>query len=98
MGESASHYAEAERQAEAVIHRLAEEAAALPAPSFYVPFSPGSYPSNGGPNKVNQYGDLKLVAEASELEGLDLRVVYLKRSAQDMIIANTVHRQFQIGM
>ena len=98
MGKNVSYYSEAERKAKEVIHRLAEEAAALPSPTFYIPSRPGSYPALNGPDKVNQYGDLKLVAEASEFAGLDLRVVYLKRSAQDMVIANTVHRHFQNKM
>lgn len=54
-----------------------------------------SYPYLGGPNKVFQYTDLRMLADFAEEEGVDLRIVYLKRSAQDMVIADTVHRNFQ---
>lgn len=96
MGESASSYAEAEREATAGIRTLVKLAAHLPGPTFYLPKNTLSYPQNGGPGKVLQYSDLRMVAQAAEMEGVDLRVVYLKRSARDMIIANTVHRQFQM--
>ncbi|CAM9808577.1 unnamed protein product, partial [Ectocarpus fasciculatus] len=38
------------------------------------------------------------LAEIAEAENVDLRVVYLRRSAEDLIIANTVHRRFQSGL
>lgn len=53
-----------------------------------------SYPYSGGANKVFQYTDLRLLAELAEEEGVDFRVVYLRRSAEDMVVADTVHRQF----
>ncbi|CAN0167541.1 unnamed protein product [Hapterophycus canaliculatus] len=39
--------------------------------------------------------DLRLLAEAAEAEGIDFRVLYLRRSARDFIVANSVHRLFQ---
>lgn len=54
-----------------------------------------SYPHNPGPDKVLQYVDLRMLAEAAEAEYVDLRVVYLQRSAKDLIISNTAHRHFQ---
>ncbi|CAN0205727.1 unnamed protein product [Scytosiphon promiscuus] len=53
-----------------------------------------SYPYLGGSNKVFQYTDLRVLAEAAEEEGVDLRIIYLKRSAKEMVIANTIHRDF----
>lgn len=96
MGESASNYAEAELQTTAGMQRLVELADHLPGPTFHLPKKNLSYPQNGGPGKVLQYSDLRMVAKAAEIGGVDLRVVYLKRSARDMIIANTVHRHFQM--
>lgn len=54
-----------------------------------------SYPNNAGKNKVFKYTDLGMLAEVAEAEGVDLRVVYLKRAAKDIIIADTRHRHFQ---
>ena len=54
-----------------------------------------SYPSGNGQNKVVHYIDLRMLAEIAEEEGVDIRVVYLKRSAHDLLVANTVHRGFQ---
>lgn len=53
-----------------------------------------SFPTGNGPDKVIHYVDLRLIAELAEEEGIDFRVVYLQRPAKDMLIANTVHRQF----
>lgn len=44
--------------------------------------------------KVFGYLDLGLLAEVAEAEGVDLRVLYLRRSARDVVVANTVHRDF----
>lgn len=41
------------------------------------------------------YFDLRLMAEVAEAEGVDFRVVYLRRPVKDVILANTVHRRFQ---
>lgn len=53
-----------------------------------------SYPNNHGPNKAQAYPDLRVVAEVSEQEGVDIRFLYLQRSAWDMTISNTKHRAF----
>lgn len=53
-----------------------------------------SYPYLGGSNKVFHYTDLRTLAEVAEEEGIDLRIVYLKRSAKDLVIADTIHRDF----
>jgi len=44
---------------------------------------------------VFQYMDLRLLAQTAEAEGVDFRVLYLRRPARDIILANTVHRDFQ---
>ncbi|CAN0332103.1 unnamed protein product, partial [Hapterophycus canaliculatus] len=44
-----------------------------------------SYPYSVGAHKVFQYTDLRMLADLAEEEGVDLRVVYLRRSAQDMV-------------
>lgn len=54
-----------------------------------------SYPNNAGPNKVFKYTDLGMLAKVAEAEGVDLRVVYLKRAAKDIIVADTRHHHFQ---
>lgn len=95
MGGKVSHYAEASLQGKEEMQRLAEEAAGFPYPTVHFPELPLSYPRYSGPDKAMQYVDLKRIAEDAESAGIDLRVVYLKRSAQDMIVANTVHRNFQ---
>lgn len=94
MGGSASHYAEAETEARKGMKRLGKEAAGLPLPTFYFPNQALSYPQFAGPDKVMQYNDLKMMAKEAESADLDMRVVYLKRSAHDIIVANTVHRDF----
>ena len=95
MGGSASDFAENERLGRLEMKELAREAAGLANPAIYFPSHPWSFPANPGPAKVLQYDDLRRMTEAADLEGLDVRVVYLKRSAQDIIIADTVHRHFQ---
>jgi len=45
--------------------------------------------------KVFKYMDLRLLAEVAEAAGVDFRVLYLRRKARDIILANTVHRHFQ---
>ncbi|CAM9699176.1 unnamed protein product [Ectocarpus fasciculatus] len=57
-----------------------------------------SYPCGNGPQKVQQYVDLRLMVEAAEAEGVDIRVLYMKRSAKELLLADTVHRGFQNWM
>ncbi|CAM9512875.1 unnamed protein product [Ectocarpus sp. 13 AM-2016] len=75
---------------------LSHFAETLPAPGTVQLVTGGiSYPSGSGPQKVQQYMDLRLLAEAAEAGGVDLRVLYLKRSAKELLLADTVHRGFQ---
>lgn len=55
-----------------------------------------SYPNLIGPKKALQYVDVRMMAEEAETAGVDFRIVYLRRSARDLVIANTVHRNFQL--
>ena len=57
-----------------------------------------SYPANNGQDKAFQCPDLRTIAEDAEESGIDLRVIYLKRSAKDSIISNTDHRQFHMHL
>ena len=54
-----------------------------------------SYPNGFGPNKALKYIDLRMMAETAEEEGVDFRVLYMRRPVTDIIIANTIHRDFQ---
>ena len=95
MGESAAHFAATDLQARKEMKGLVQQAADLPGPTVCLPDHASSYPQNPGPGKVMQYTDLRRIAEAADSEGIDLRVVYLKRSARGLISANTNHRHFQ---
>ena len=57
-----------------------------------------SYPANNGQDKAFQCPDLRTIAEDAEESGIDLRIIYLKRSAKDSIISNTVHRNFHMHL
>ena len=95
MGRSATNYVEHDLLGRQKMQTWAEDAAGLAGPTVKFSAHLASYPTRNGSGKVMQYDDLRKMADAAELEGLDMRVVYLKRSAQDIIIANTVHRLFQ---
>lgn len=53
-----------------------------------------SYPNYGGQDKDLQYVDLPLLVSAAEAEGVDLRLIYLSRSAMDVVTSTTRHRDF----
>ena len=60
---------------------------------------PESFPNGPGrKDKVLNYMDLRLMAEMSESEGVDIRFIYLKRSALDVLVADTIHRRFQLEL
>ncbi|CAM9952965.1 unnamed protein product [Ectocarpus sp. 4 AP-2014] len=95
MGGAAERFTTTSHQAMENMRRLAEWAGTLSSPGTLEFISIAcSYPLNFGPLKVMQYMDLRRIAETAEGEGIDFRVVYLRRSAKDMVIANTVHRNF----
>lgn len=53
-----------------------------------------SYPNYGGYYKSYQTPDLVLLAQAAEKANVQLEVVLLTRSADDVMISTTVHRSF----
>lgn len=56
-----------------------------------------SYPNFDGNDKPLQYVDLRLMATAAEDEGVDLRLVYLSRSALDIAVSTTRHHAYDRG-
>ncbi|CAM9177681.1 unnamed protein product [Ectocarpus sp. 4 AP-2014] len=99
MGGEAERFTLTSYEAMEKMRDLAEWAATLPSPGALEFFPTAcSYPLNNGPLKVMQYMDLRRMAEVAEGEGIDLRVLYLRRSAKDTVIANTLHRHMPRGM
>lgn len=96
MDESPLHFSSAQTSARAEMRELARRAEGVPWPgTIQVQRGGLSYPNGHGPLKVFGYVDVRMMAEAAEAEGVDFRVLYLRRSAKDLIIANTIHRDFQ---
>lgn len=94
MGGAAENFTRTSDEAIADMRRLADWAASLSWPGTLEFISIScSYPLNAGPLKVMQYLDMRRMAETAEGEGVDFRVLYLRRPAKDMVIANTVHRK-----
>lgn len=96
MGGSAQHYGTNLNAARENMRKLARRGADLQGPGTVV-FMPGknSYPNGPGPRKALKYMDLRMLAEVAEEEGVDLRVLYLRRPVEGTLLANTIHRQFQ---
>lgn len=96
MTEKSSKDFEREDGATTEMRMLAEQATTLPAPGTIAKTKGRlSYPTRNGAGKVFRYLDIRMIAEKAEEEGIDFRVVYLQRSAREMVIASTVHRHFQ---
>lgn len=106
MQSSPAEYAQALALATEGMRELAASVENLEAPgSFSTPqqseitkrgcFRVMSYPNYGGDNKVFQYLDLTMLAQAAEEAGVDLRLVYLQRSAKAILLANGSHRDLQ---
>lgn len=53
-----------------------------------------SFPSFGGPDKPLQHVDLTILAREAENVGIDLRFIYLGRSAKNILVSTTQHRNF----
>lgn len=53
-----------------------------------------SYPNFNGADKALQYVDFRLLAEEAERAGVDVRFVYLSRSARGMLVSNTQHNSY----
>lgn len=78
------------------MHDLALEEKSLPWTGHLARMcSETSYPDGNGPQKALHYVDLRVLAEMAETEGVDIRFIYLRRSAHEIILADTVHRRFQ---
>lgn len=96
FGEDPSRYVDVRKRAREQMKELSIRAKSLTSPGVVEVQRGGiSYPNGGGRNKVLAYIDAREFAEAAEAENVDLRVLYLRRSAKEMLIANTVHRPFQ---
>lgn len=96
MGGNAQHYNTELCRARKDMRKLGQRGEELDFPGTVVSMgSRNSYPNGNGPNKALKYVDLRLLAEVAEEEGVDLRVVYLRRRAKDLIIADTNHRHIQ---
>ena len=97
MARDIRHYNTELKTARDVMRRLAQRGAELQFPGTVMSLhSRDSYPMSEGPNKALKYVDLRFLAALAEEEGVDFRVLYLRRSVKDSIIANTVHRKFQM--
>lgn len=96
MGADVKTYSANLNGAKENMRRLAQRGADLEFPGT-VAFMPGknSYPNGPGPKKALKYMDLRMLAEVAEEEGVDLRILYLRRPVKEALIANTIHRQFQ---
>lgn len=91
-----SHYGDARKLAREQMKELSIRAKNLTSPGMVeVQRGAISYPDGNGENKVFAYVDVREFAEAAEAENVDLRVLYLRRSAKELMVANTVHRDFQ---
>lgn len=53
-----------------------------------------SYPNFNGPDKTLQYVDFRLIAEEAERAGVDVRMVYLSRSARAVLRSDTEHNSY----
>lgn len=96
MGDDVKHYRTALASAKAQMRLLEQAEEVLPSPgTVMIIHGKYSYPDNFGANKALMYLDLRLLAEVAEEEGVDFRVVYLRRPVKDILVANTVHREFQ---
>lgn len=96
MGKKVGHFSDVIAWGRAEMRRLAEREDELPSPgTVMIIHGKYSYPDGLGLNKVMMYLDLRLLAEAAEAEGVDFRVLYLRRPAKEILVADTIHRRFQ---
>lgn len=110
MFPSAKHYAHSLEKVRAEMRSLARLEQHLEPPGTIVTVQPTgrvqrhcprhgfghqlSYPCTGPPGKDFKYPDLQILAEIAEEEGVDFRVLYLQRSALELLISTTRHRSF----
>lgn len=53
-----------------------------------------SYPNFNGQEKTLQYVDFRLLAEEAERAGVDVRFVFLTRSARSILVSDTEHNNY----
>ncbi len=53
-----------------------------------------SYPNYDGEDKAIQYVDFRLLAEEAERAGVDVRFVYLNRSARAVLVSDWKHKGY----
>eukprot|EP00752_Nemacystus_decipiens_P004768 g4339.t1 len=53
-----------------------------------------SFPDYAGRDKPLQHVDLRMLAEEAERAGIDLRLIYLGRASEEILISTTEHRRF----
>eukprot|EP00903_Cladosiphon_okamuranus_P013988 g13009.t1 len=53
-----------------------------------------SYPNYNGQEKTLQYVDFRLLAEEAERAGVDVRFVFLTRSARSILVSDTEHNNY----
>lgn len=92
---SADGFDNARKNARRDMRDLARRAGRISSPGTFQLLDAHSIPTGHGPQKVMQYVDPRLIAEAAEAEGVDLRVLYMKRPARELLLANTAHRDFE---
>lgn len=56
-----------------------------------------SFPTLGGNDKPLQYVDFRILAEEAERAGIDFRMIYLVRSARNLLLSDTQNRHFGKG-
>ena len=96
MGRDVRYYSDVLGRAKKQMRGMAESGAQLPFPgTIVIMHGKYSYPMGTGSDKVMKYIDLPLLAKVAEEEGVDFRILYLRRSVKDILIADTVHRQLQ---
>lgn len=96
MGSNVRHYSSTIENARTAMRKLARHGEDLASPgTMVILHGKYSYPDGLGVNKVMMYLDLRVLAEVAEAEGVDFRVVYLRRPINGILLADTVHRHFQ---
>ncbi|CAM9131216.1 unnamed protein product [Scytosiphon promiscuus] len=56
-----------------------------------------SFPNFTGSDKPLQYVDLRILAAEAERAGIDVRLIYMTRSARNILLSDTQHRHFGGG-
>lgn len=96
MAHNASHFGAKSESARQDMRKIAQHAEGVSSPGSIHFISGGiSFPCGHGAQKVMQYVDPRRMAEMAEAEGVDFRVLYLRRSAKELLVADTTHRRFQ---